>query len=66
MARIWSEENQFQKWLDVEVLATEALARLGKAPKSAAARIRKKARFNVARIRKIEAEVKHETIAFLS
>ncbi|OGQ78338.1 MAG: adenylosuccinate lyase [Deltaproteobacteria bacterium RIFCSPLOWO2_12_FULL_60_19] len=66
MARIWSEENQFQKWLDVEILATEALARLGKAPKSAAARIRKKARFNVARIRKIETEVKHETIAFLS
>ena len=66
MARIWSEHNQFQKWLDVEILATEALARLGKAPKSAAARIRKKARFNVARIRKIEAEVKHETIAFLS
>jgi adenylosuccinate lyase len=66
MGRIWTEENQFQKWLDVEVLATEALARLGKVPKSAAQRIRRKARFNLARIRKIEAEVKHETIAFLS
>jgi adenylosuccinate lyase len=66
MGRIWSEENQFQKWLDVEILATEALGRLGVVPKGAAARIRKKARFNVARIRKIEAEVKHETIAFLS
>ena len=66
MGRIWSEENQFHKWLEVEILATEALARLGAVPKSAAARIRKKARFNVTRIRKIEAEVKHETIAFLS
>src|SRR5712692_3528176 len=66
MGRIWTEENQFQKWLEVEILATEALAQMGKVPKSAAARIRKKARFNVARIRKIEREVKHETIAFLS
>ena len=66
MGRIWSEENQFHKWLEVEILATEALARLGAVPKSAAARVRKKARFNVTRIRKIEAEVKHETIAFLS
>jgi len=66
MGRIWTEENQFQKWLDVEILATEALGRLGVVPKGAAARIRRKARFNVARIRKIEREVKHETIAFLS
>jgi adenylosuccinate lyase len=66
MGRIWTEENQFQKWLDVEILATEALGRLGVVPRGAAARIRKKARFNVARIRKIEREVKHETIAFLS
>jgi adenylosuccinate lyase len=66
MGRIWTEENQFQKWLDVEILATEALGRLGVVPKAAAARIRKKARFDVDRIRKIETEVKHETIAFLS
>jgi adenylosuccinate lyase len=66
MGRIWSEENNFQKWLDVEILAAEGLARLGKVPKSAIARIRKKARFNVKRIREIEAEVKHDVIAFLS
>jgi adenylosuccinate lyase len=66
MGRIWSEENGFQKWLDVEILAAEGLARLGKVPKAAIARIRKKARFDVKRIRKIEAEVKHEIIAFLS
>ena len=66
MGRIWTEENQFQKWLDVEILATEALGKLGVVPKDAAARIRKKARFDVKRIREIEREVKHETIAFLS
>jgi adenylosuccinate lyase len=66
MARIWSEENQFQKWLEIEILATEALAQLGKVPREAIARIRKKARFDVARIREIESEVRHETIAFLS
>jgi adenylosuccinate lyase len=66
MGRIWSEENSFQKWLDVEILAAEGLARLGKVPKAAIARIRKKARFNVERIREIESEVKHDVIAFLS
>jgi adenylosuccinate lyase len=66
MGRIWSEENGFQKWLDVEILAAEGLARLGKVPKAATARIRKKATFDVKRIREIEIEVKHEMIAFLS
>src|SRR4029450_1685742 len=66
MGRIWSEENGFQKWLEVEILAAEGLARLGKVPKGAVTRIRRKARFNVKRIRAIEAEVKHEIIAFLS
>ena len=66
MGRIWSEENGFQKWLDVEILAAEGLAQLGKVPKAAIARLRKKARFDVQRIRAIEAEVKHEIIAFLS
>ena len=66
MGRIWSEENSFQKWLDVEILAAEGLARLGKVPKAAIARIKKKARFDVKRIREIEGVVKHEIIAFLS
>ena len=66
MGRIWSEENGFQKWLDVEILAAEGLSKLGKVPKAAIARIRRKARFDVKRIREIEAEVKHEIIAFLS
>ena len=66
MGRIWSEENGFQKWLEVEILAAEGLSKLGKVPRAAIARIRKKARFDVKRIREIEAEVKHEIIAFLS
>ncbi len=66
MGRIWSEENGFQKWLEVEILAAEGLARLGKVPKAAVARIRKRACFKIQRIREIEAEVKHEIIAFLS
>ncbi len=66
MGRIWSEENNFQKWLDVEILAAEALAQMGKVPKAAISRIRKNARFDVGRIREIEREVKHEVIAFLS
>jgi adenylosuccinate lyase len=66
MGRIWSEENSFQKWLDIEILAAEALAQIGKVPKAAIGRIRKNARFNVERIREIEREVKHEVIAFLS
>ena len=66
MGRIWSEENSFQKWLDIEILAAEALAQMGKVPKVAIGRIRKNARFNVERIREIEREVKHEVIAFLS
>jgi adenylosuccinate lyase len=66
MGRIWSEEHGFQKWLDVDILAAEALADLGKVPKAAVARIRKKARFDVSRVREIEREVKHEMIAFLS
>src|SRR5262249_52331991 len=66
MGRIWSEENGFQKWLDVEILAAEGLAQLGQVPKAAVARLRKNARFNVARIPSIESEVKNEIIEFLS
>ncbi|MFB3060193.1 MAG: lyase family protein, partial [Candidatus Binatia bacterium] len=65
MAQIWSEQNRFQMWLEVEVLAAEALVSLGKVPKAAVSRIRKNARIDVNRIRKIEADVRHEMIAFL-
>ncbi|MGA9644073.1 MAG: adenylosuccinate lyase [Terriglobales bacterium] len=64
MARIWSDENRFRTWLAVEVAATETLAEAGIVPKEAARAIRARANFNVERIFEIEAEVKHDVIAF--
>jgi adenylosuccinate lyase len=64
MARIWSDENRFRTWLAVEVAATETLAAAGIVPKDAAEAIRARANFNVERIFEIEAEVKHDVIAF--
>src|SRR5271157_1749332 len=64
MGRIWSEENKFQKWLDVELAATETLAEAGTVPREAAAKLRERARINVARINEIEAKVRHDVIAF--
>ena len=64
MGRIWSEENRFRKWLDVEIAATETLAEAGLVPQSAAVTIREKGDFDVKRIHEIEAEVKHDVIAF--
>ncbi len=64
MARIWSDENRFRTWLAVEVAATETLAAAGIVPKDAAKAIRERANFNVERIFEIEAEVKHDVIAF--
>src|SRR3954447_3190930 len=64
MARIWSEENRFRTWLTVEVAATETLAQAGLVPKSAARAIRERADFNLERIQEIEAEVRHDVIAF--
>ncbi len=64
MARIWSDENRFRTWLAVEVAATETLADAGTVPKDAAKAIRERANFNVERIFEIEAEVKHDVIAF--
>lgn len=66
MGLIWTEENKFQTWLQVEILVCEALAKTGKIPKKAAENIRKKARFSVERIDAIEAETKHDVIAFLT
>jgi len=63
---IWSEENKYQIWLDVEVAAAEAMEKLNQIPKGVASIVRKKARINVKRIHQIEAEVKHDVIAFLT
>jgi len=64
MGRIWSDENRFRTWLAVEVAATETLAEAGIVPKSAAKAIRERANFKVERIHEIEAEVRHDVIAF--
>jgi adenylosuccinate lyase len=64
MARIWSDENRFRTWLAVEVAATETLAEAGMVPKDAAKAIRERADFSVERIQQIEAEVRHDVIAF--
>src|SRR5215468_8338474 len=64
MARIWSDENRFRTWLTVEVAATETLAEAGLVPKDAAKAIRERAGFRLERIQEIEAEVRHDVIAF--
>src|SRR5712692_7418487 len=64
MGRIWSDENRFRTWLAVEVAATETLAEAGMVPKDAAKAIRETADFDLARIEEIEAEVRHDVIAF--
>jgi adenylosuccinate lyase len=65
MSGIWSDENRFRKMLDVELYACEALARQGKIPKSSLANIKKRADFNVDRIREIEKVTNHDVIAFI-
>ena len=64
MGRIWSDQNRFQQWLEVELAASEALADLGVVPAEAAQLLRSHAGFDVARIHEIEREVKHDVIAF--
>jgi adenylosuccinate lyase len=64
MGRIWSDENRFRTWLAVEIAATETLAEAGMVPKAAAKAIRKRADFKLERINEIEAEVRHDVIAF--
>ncbi|MDZ7261573.1 MAG: adenylosuccinate lyase [candidate division KSB1 bacterium] len=66
MAAIWSDENKYRTWLEVEILACEAQARLGKIPQEVVPVIRQKAKFEVARILEIEETVKHDVIAFLT
>ena len=66
MEEIWSDEQRFSFWLEIEILACEALSRLGKIPAEAVENIRAKAAFEVERILQIEEEVKHDVIAFLT
>lgn len=66
MGAIWMDENKFGIWLQIEILACEAMHKLGMVPAADLARIRKRAAFDVPRILEIEAKVKHDVIAFLT
>ena len=63
---IWSEENKYKIWLDVEIAAAQAMEKLNQIPKGVSSIVRKKARINVKRIHQIESQVKHDVIAFLT
>ena len=64
MGQIWSQENKYASWLEVEILATEAWAALGEVPKEDAQAIREKATFDVKRVEEIERETRHDVVAF--
>jgi adenylosuccinate lyase len=66
MGAIWSDENKYAVWLKIEILACEAMHKQGLVPAADLARIKRRARFNVARIDKLELKVRHDVIAFLS
>lgn len=66
MGRIWSEENRFSKWLEVELAACEAWAELGVIPPDALGQIKARADFNIERVREIEQVTRHDVIAFLT
>ncbi len=63
---IWSEENKYRIWLEVEIAAAQAMEKLGHIPKGVSAAVRKKAKINIKRIHQIESKVKHDVIAFLT
>ena len=66
MAAIWTEESKFSTWLEIEILACEAMNKLGQVPAADLKRIKQKAKFSVKRIEKIEEKVNHDVIAFLT
>jgi len=66
MTKIWEAQNRFDKWLQVEILVCEAMAKQGMIPPEAVTTIKQKASFSVDRIQEIEETVKHDVIAFLT
>ncbi|WML42745.1 adenylosuccinate lyase [Neobacillus sp. PS3-40] len=64
MGAIWTEENRFKAWLEVEILACEAWSLLGDIPKEDVQKIRENASFDTARIKEIEEETRHDVVAF--
>jgi len=65
MRELWSDQRKFEIWLEIETLACEAMAELGQIPKEDANEIRKRARFSVPEIARIEERTNHDVIAFL-
>ena len=66
MSEIWAPENKFRIWLEIETLACEAQAQLGRIPEEAARAVRERGAFDIQQIDKIERETKHDVIAFLT
>lgn len=66
MSAVWQDESRFNKFLEIEILACEANAKLKKIPSSALAQIRKKAKFNLKQIGEIEKKTQHDVVAFVS
>ena len=66
MVDIWSDDSKYSIWLDIEVYALEGMELVGIVPKGTASAVKKKAVFNSQRIDEIEAEIKHDVLAFLT
>ncbi len=64
MKNLWSEENKFNAWLEVEILATEAFSELGVVPAEEAKLVRENAKFDIARIDELEKELRHDVVSF--
>lgn len=64
MGNIWTEQNRFQAWLEVEILACEAWVKLGEIPEEDVKKIRENASFDINRIQEIELETRHDVVAF--
>lgn len=64
MQAVWTAENRFRAWLEVEILACEAWAELGVIPREDVEKIRANASFNLDRIREIEKQTRHDVVAF--
>ena len=63
---IWSEENKYKIWLNIEIAAAEAMEKYKIIPKGVSSTVKKRAKINVKRIHQIESKVKHDVIAFLT
>jgi len=66
MVKIWEDKNKYQIWLDIEILAAQAMEKLNIIPRGISSKVKKKAKINIERINKIESKVHHDVIAFLT